>query len=222
MVDLAVRNKLVADNFPLVKYIARDLWERDKLIHRLGQLDDAIQTGVLALIRAAELWDPQGKASFGTYAGIAIRRWIRQAAERSGLISVGQKQLRTMQTGSPAQTLADRRARAAWFCGSLDERISRHKDLYGNTCDWDGLAQAPTEETEDLEHLHESLRTLPSRDRQLLAQVFGLDGQPKKTQREIAAERGVTKQAVNFALHQAYARLRKRIERRLDAEYGAA
>lgn len=67
--------KLVVANMPLVIHVA------ERYSYRGLQFDDAVGEGVLGLIRAAESYDPNRGAQFGTYAYL----WIAQAIRRASL-----------------------------------------------------------------------------------------------------------------------------------------
>lgn len=49
-----------------------------------------------------------------------------------------------------------------------------------------------------LKKLQVALRSLPEQDRKLAEDLFGLDGKPSKMQKEVAEEKGITKQAVVY------------------------
>jgi RNA polymerase sigma factor (sigma-70 family) len=77
------RNALVLEHRRLPAWVYRKLRRRWWPVARLGY-DDATQAGFLALIRAAELWQPQ-RGRFTTYAVTSIRRRMLQEAAKPRL-----------------------------------------------------------------------------------------------------------------------------------------
>jgi RNA polymerase sigma factor (sigma-70 family) len=77
------RNALVVEHRRLPAWVYQQLRRRWGPVARLGY-QDATQAGFLALIRAAELWEPQ-LGTFSTYAVTGIRRKILQEALKPGL-----------------------------------------------------------------------------------------------------------------------------------------
>lgn len=67
---IKARNELVTSNMHLVVYIA------NKYDSSSFSKSDLIQQGYLGLIRAANTYNPESKASFGTYASILIKQSI--------------------------------------------------------------------------------------------------------------------------------------------------
>lgn len=75
--DPEARNALVAPNLALVGFALDRLWS-SAAVRRLGR-DEAEQIGRVALMRAADLWDP-ARGMFSTYAVWAIKHAILNAA----------------------------------------------------------------------------------------------------------------------------------------------
>lgn len=71
--NIVDRNRLVEENLPLVHHQARRYYAN-------LEYEDKVQSGVVGLIRAAELFEPQRGHAFATYAVW----WIRQAIQRMG------------------------------------------------------------------------------------------------------------------------------------------
>ena len=89
------RNALVMANTGIVGHVIKRLSEADRKL--LGGWDDCFQLGVIALMRAAELYNPDRistarkpglKASFGTYAHTAVSNYLSRAITQSGLVRV--------------------------------------------------------------------------------------------------------------------------------------
>jgi RNA polymerase sigma factor (sigma-70 family) len=70
--NIEERNELVLEHQRLPAWVFNKLRRRWWPVARLG-FDDATQAGFLALIRAAELWQPE-RGPFSTYAVTSIRR----------------------------------------------------------------------------------------------------------------------------------------------------
>ena len=77
---LAERDALVMANFKLSHHMFKKM-SRIRCVKRLGQ-EDASQAGFLALIRAAEQWDPKRGIAFSTYACNAIWKAIMDACSQ--------------------------------------------------------------------------------------------------------------------------------------------
>jgi hypothetical protein len=68
VMDRTARNALVVENLPLVGYLVSEVWGRATHLSR----DDLASAGALALITAAEAFDPTLGVPFGAYA----LRWL--------------------------------------------------------------------------------------------------------------------------------------------------
>ena len=62
--DRTARNALVVENLPLVGYLVSEVWGRATHLSR----DDLASAGAVALITAAEAFDPDLGVPFGAYA----------------------------------------------------------------------------------------------------------------------------------------------------------
>lgn len=75
--NLQERNALVLKHLTLSR---QQCWLNvGQLPYLRHQIEDAVQEGYLALIRAAELWRDDGRATFATYAKRAIVNWLRRS-----------------------------------------------------------------------------------------------------------------------------------------------
>src|SRR4051812_31601405 len=72
--DAAARDELIRRNIPLVLKLAVEHYRKR---HGLD-LDDLIQDGMIGLMRAVEMFDPERGTRFSTYAS----HWIWQALRR--------------------------------------------------------------------------------------------------------------------------------------------
>ncbi len=80
-VSLDSPDALVEQHAPLVKRIALHLAAR---LPESVELDDLIQSGMIGLLEAAANFDPQGGASFETFAGFRIRGAMIDELRRGG------------------------------------------------------------------------------------------------------------------------------------------
>lgn len=86
--SLEERNQLVLDNYRLPHYvIKRLLHSRPYNLRHLG-LEDAAQIGYVALLRAADLWNPERGITFSTYACRAIFSAIVDCGGDTGAVPV--------------------------------------------------------------------------------------------------------------------------------------
>src|SRR3546814_1107857 len=100
--DLAARGygesieALVADHAPLVRKIA---WQVFSRVARTSELDDLIQTGLIALIEASRHYEERGYA-FATYASTRIRGamidQLRREAEVGRSAMIASKRIQTV------------------------------------------------------------------------------------------------------------------------------
>jgi RNA polymerase sigma-70 factor (ECF subfamily) len=188
------RNALACANLRLAYDLAWRLARgRPALVRRLGGVDDVIQTACLALVRAAELWDP-ARGAFAAYAGACMRGVILQAARAADLIRVPD----SLRRG--ARAAARRRLRVARLApaGPPEEGVPEPAAPPGPD-----LAEAE-ERAALLGRLRAALPGLPERERAavLLCDLGGL------RQEEAGRRLGCSKQWVCALRGQARARLR--------------
>ena len=80
-------------------------------------------------------------------------------------------------------------------------------DILGTDSD---LVVRPMEDDADRQMLRQALKTLNDRERRIVTLRFGLDGEEERTQKEVAAEMGISQSYIS--------RLEKRIMNRLRRE----
>ncbi len=68
--DTDARDRLLQDNLPLVRYLARKLWQR---IRGKLDIDDLVSAGTIGLIQAIDHFDPDRGLAFSTFATPRIR-----------------------------------------------------------------------------------------------------------------------------------------------------
>lgn len=150
---------------------------------RLGTIEDCAQVGFIALLRAADLFDPSKEIKFITYATMAIRRGIRNEAGRVGLMIHVPEYMQRKLHKEPDKSHRQNDARQA-LAVCLVER--------------DKLALTPDREHWELDH--EELASVQSAMRHHLAPqtrrwITDFVMRRRKL-REIAAEAGYSHQAV--------------------------
>ena len=179
----AARNRLVEHNLRLVVYIARR-FENTGIL-----LEDLISIGTIGLMKAIGTYRLDKKIKLATYASRCIENeilmYIRKTAKEKTEVS-------------------------------LDEPINMDGDgnelLLGDILGTEeDVVFRPLEEDVDMSVLRQSLRELPSRERELICMRFGLEGQKEMTQKEAAAHMGISQSYIS--------RLEKRIMQRLKKDF---
>jgi len=235
--DEKAREHMIKANLRLVVKIARDYEE-----YGLPLLD-LINEGNIGLMKAVERFDPAKGAKLSTYASWWIKQAVRRAlANQSKTIRlpvhVGDKILHLRRTlmklqellrreptdeelaeelGTTPKRVAELRA-ASVRPASLDAPIGNDDDAnrFGDLVE-DEMAENPYLELEakaNIELLRELVATLPSREKTILSQRFGLSGGDEKTLEEIGREFGVTRERIRQIQNIALAKLKKMIEKR--------
>jgi RNA polymerase sigma factor (sigma-70 family) len=181
------RDALVLQWKGLPLFVCRQLWHLPS-VRQLGTVRDVTQIGFLALLRAAELYDPEQGAKFSTYACRAIRSLVIVQARTGGLIHV------------PAW--ATDPGRADDEATGLAQAARRFVPLFER--------HTATRTPADYDHLYAALDRLGEFDRRLLSLRFGLGGECLE-QKEIARQMGLSNQRVSQIVHRALDRLKKQM-----------
>ncbi len=231
--DKAAREHMIKANLRLVVKIARD-YETFGL-----PLLDLINEGNIGLMKAVDRFDPKKGAKLSTYASWWIKQSIRRAiSDQSKTIRlpvhVGDKLLhiRRAETkfqeefgrlptdeelsgelGLAAKRIAQYR-RASIRPSSLDAPIGDDTSTVAEIVA-DENAGTPLEkltEKVDTALIYEILPSLDEREREILRQRFGLDGNEEKTLEEVGAKFGVTRERIRQIQEIALAKLRRKIE----------
>jgi RNA polymerase sigma factor (sigma-70 family) len=163
----------------LVLWVVKRWWRAGHNARRRLDIKDLVQAGFIALIRAAQKYDPaRGAASFRTYAIKAIRHAVVDEATQSYLIRVP----RYVQRGKNQE----HRCRACAETAKRCEIIAEPPDK-----------EAPEpKEKESFDRLYQALAQLDSAQREHLAKRFGLDGLGGCTQAELARVEGKSRQSM--------------------------
>jgi RNA polymerase sigma factor (sigma-70 family) len=195
------RNALVLQWLPLVHWVVKRLYRPEiygsscPVTH-----EDAIQAGMLGLIRAAELYDSRRGTQFNTYAVRWIEQSIRRALDECPLIRVStgtQQAMRRLRRGQPEhRTKYLEAGQRALDCRALPDD------------DYVTPSRKPPDEPEEHGRLRKALAKLYPAERRLLELRFGFRGEPQSF-RQLAPRMGVSYERVRQRQEAALARLRR-------------
>jgi RNA polymerase sigma factor (sigma-70 family) len=169
--DLVAHEELITANLALVLRVVRDF-------RRTGiPLDDLIQEGNLALIKAAQKYDPATRSTrFGTYAACWIRASLIRAVTASGSSVKGFERSHSRKLNHPQTAMENRGESTREANGSQstqDGRISREsldEQLFARE-------EPPDEDLakeEDRSYVHTALRRLSPFEAWVIRERFGL------------------------------------------------
>lgn len=216
------RDRLITENLPLVGFLAAELSSRATHIPR----EDLAAAGALALVTAADAFDPTLGVPFGAYArrrilgafademramdwaSRGIRRRVKETVAVRDTLAAGLGRTPTIAEiattmGVEAAIVAETLADAARTVTSIDEpsvhAVADHLPLPDE-------AAALTERREVLE---QAVEALPSRMRRIVRAVY----LEERTVKEIAEELGVSHSAVSQQRSEALRLLRDALDR---------
>ena len=232
--DEAARQKMIVSNLRLVVKISRYYMRRG-----LAFLD-LIEEGNLGLIHAVEKFDPERGFRFSTYATWWIRQTIERALmnqTRTIRLPVHVvKQINSYQKAARrlAQAL-DHEPSAEEVANSLDLPLKDVQNILGlseqlstvetSTLDKDKLLQETVADDKQPDPssilhkeevqacLHEWVALLNDKQRQVVEQRFGLNGDDVATLEEVGERIGVTRERVRQIQVEALKKLRKILEK---------
>lgn len=178
------------ENRKLVGNIARDFLGRGL------ELEDLVQEGMIGLMRAAELFDPDRGTKFTSYARPTIKGSIRKAIQQKGrpirvpanlhAASLREADPEDLPSGLRARRGAAERVFGLTFVGD-------HSLQEGSLAD---VIPDPRHASPSLlEDIAELFSALPPRDAKVLSVLLGLDGEP-------ALEPGAAAEAVGLTVDQ--------------------
>ncbi len=183
----SVRKQLIEHNLRLVVYIAR------KFDNTGVELDDLISVGTIGLIKAVNTFNAEKKIKLATYASRCIENEIlmhlRKVVRIRGEVSLDEP-LNVDYEGNEL-LLSD-------VLGS------------DNDCVFTSI-----ESSVDEELLQAALKTLPERERRIMALRFGLDGGEEMTQKEVADMLGISQSYISRLEKKIVKKLRKEINKML-------
>src|SRR5579884_3617754 len=179
--------KLAEDNWPLVKKIAGDFGKRG------ADYDDVVSIGNVALVDAAQRFDPSRGVPFGAYAAMLIRQSIvKSLSPTSDAMSPGR---RNRPLRAPSSSEAQDRAEDSDDEDSIADDKPDPEQTY-----------AESDTTATVDAVSASLRArLKGRDLHVIEQRYSR----RKTQAQIAEEMGISYQAVQQIEARALSRMRK-------------
>lgn len=182
----------------LVYLMAGKMYRRYPAVRRWLGMDEAVGVGMLALMKAAQAFDPERGYTFATYATNAIAKEICKAARHQGVIAIPEGVF-----GAKYSCCDEaRRAKMQWQA-RLAQRVAftgviKHREKVSNTreallfqTEYDPRAD---EKRERLSHAREllDLPGLDPGDRKLM-QMYFFGG---RTMEGIASRLGITKERV--------------------------
>jgi RNA polymerase primary sigma factor len=231
--DKKAREQMIKANLRLVVKIARD-YEGYGL-----PLLDMINEGNLGLMKGVERFDPRKGAKLSTYAAWWIKQSIKRAlANQSKTIRlpvhIVDKLFHLRRATAKLEEVLGREPsddelaaelgysvarvkqlrRAAVRPTSLDAPIGDDETNLVADVVKDENADTPYEQLEEKTNsalVHEVIETLDAREKAILRQRFGLDGDDRKTLEQIGEQFGVTRERIRQIEEIALKKLRKRI-----------
>ena len=184
--SMEAKQTLIAHNLRLVVYIAR------RFENTGTTLEDLISIGTIGLIKAVSTYRLDKNIKLATYAARCIENeilmHIRKTTPLKGEIS-------------------------------LDEPINMDYDgnelLLGDILGTDeNVVTGPMEDDVDLQVLRQAVGELPDREKQIIVLRYGLEGHKERTQKEVAAEMGISQSYISRLEKRVMAKLRQEMLRR--------
>ncbi|MFS0892956.1 sigma-70 family RNA polymerase sigma factor [Microbacterium sp. 179-I 3D3 NHS] len=222
MTSRAERNRLIEDNLPLVGYLAAETHARATHIPR----DELAAVGALALVTAADAFDPDLGVPFGAYArrrilgafademrsmdwaSRGIRKRIKETVVVRDTLTAALGRTATVTEiatamGAAKESVSEALADAARTLTTLDDPVAREvaTDI--------PLPEESAVVSERRDVLTHAVASLPERMRRIVVAVY-FEERPVK---EIAEELGVTHSAVSQQRSEAVRLLRDALDR---------
>jgi len=232
-VERSVRDALVVDNLPLVGYLVSDLCARATHLSR----EDLASVGAIALIQAADAFDPSLGVPFGAYARRRILGALADDMRSSDWASRGtRKRIRDLKGVQETLTASlgrrpsvDELASAlgvdrATVTATLEDADRTVTSIDAGSADVAGLTEvlssrevSPEEALlveERSQFLRHAVSALPERMAFIVTEIYFND----RSVKEVAAELGLTHSAVSQQRSEAMRMLRDGVESHYSAE----
>lgn len=202
------RDKLVAENIALAISRSNAAWLSQEWIRQRMSKSDLAQEAKWALIRAAELWDPEDPdkfvdgrpVKFVTYACRSIDNVLYRRAQQSGLIRIAAH--RKVREWSEIPTASVREL----------------------PCDENGNYLEPADPNgecfDEIDMVRNAVMTLPRLERDFVCLYYGILGNEQLSMSKIAALHGFSKGYVQEVLGRANNRLGRRLAEVMRKENG--
>jgi len=183
--DKASRDTLIIHNLRLVVYIAR------KFDTANTNLEDLISIGTIGLIKAVNTFCPERNIKLATYASRCIENeilmFLRKSSSQRHEISI------------------DEPLNIDWDGNEL---------LLSDVLGSDGDEVGRGVEQEDEKHLlHNFVKGLPAREKQIMEMRFGMNGYEEYTQKEVADTLGISQSYISRLEKRIINKLKKQIEK---------
>ncbi len=186
--DMEARNVLIERNLRLVAHIIKKYYAQS------GDQEDLISIGTIGLIKGISTFQPDRNIKLATYCSRCIENeilmHIRKIAAQKTEVSLDEP-INTDWDGNEL-LLSD-------ILGTEEDTVMR-----------------PLEEDAEQQLLREALARLSERDRYIISLRFGLNGQPEKTQKEVADLLGISQSYISRLEKRIMLRLRKDILRQVS------
>lgn len=183
--DTQAKAILIEHNLRLVVYIAR------RFENTGVGIEDLISIGTIGLIKAVGTFQPAKNIKLATYASRCIENEILMHLRK------------TVQLKS--EVSFDEPLNTDWDGNEL-----LLSDILGTESD---MIMRPIEADVDRKLLFDALEKLDERERHIIIMRFGLDGQPERTQKEVADLLGISQSYISRLEKRIIARLKKEILR---------
>lgn len=185
--DSKAKQLLIEHNLRLVVYIAR------RFENTGVGIEDLISIGTIGLIKAVNTFKADKKIKLATYSSRCIENEILMHIRKIS----GQKQ--EMSLDEPINT-------------DWDGNELLLSDILGTDGD---TVTGPLEDDVDHQLLREALERLPERERTIMVLRYGLNGNPEKTQKEVADLMGISQSYISRLEKRIMLRLRRDITRQI-------
>lgn len=188
--DLAARNKLIEHNLRLVAHIVKKYYTQS------GDADDLISIGTIGLIKAVNTYRADKKIKLATYAARCIENeilmYLRKTRKLAGEVSLSE----TLETDGDGGNL------------SILDLIRADDDMLEELDTRDACVKVRACVA----------RVLDEREREVIIARYGLDGKEPRTQREVAAQCGISRSYISRIEKKALKKLEEAMERPDDCK----